>query len=241
MGSVLQWLVTLRVFSPVLRPITRFLVGAIAVPLFRVFLRRMVREDRLDAELSKDLDQWIRGSVMLLVTTANVEQMLFDRYMIDLGPEYRWLSLGLRLLLAVGIIEAMPDQALFAIIHPGPARLLFPKGQRIKAVKEQWWPFCKGIICRHRDRSSAVFAIVAVIEPGWGGWVCYGLAIVQFLIIGLVSSRDKAIDVLSEFDEQIKLRRQELAGEVAGGKQKAEGSVEAPAQAVPEPAVGNGP
>ena len=43
------------------------------------------------------------------------------------------------------------------------------------------------------------------------GWVCYGLAITQFLIIGLVSSRDKALDVLSEFDRQIKLRRDKLA------------------------------
>jgi len=42
------------------------------------------------------------------------------------------------------------------------------------------------------------------------GWVCYALAIVQFLIIGLVSSRDKALDVLKDFDQQIKLRRDEL-------------------------------
>ena len=71
------------------------------------------------------------------------------------------------------------------------------------------------ILCRHLDRSSSVFAILSVIFGGDSdrtvGWVCYFLAIVQFLIIGLVSSRDKALDVLSEFDQQVQLRREELA------------------------------
>ena len=62
--------------------------------------------------------------------------------------------------------------------------------------------------------SVTVFAIMAVIfgSPNHPvvGWVCYVLAIIQFLIIGLVSSRDKALDVLREFDRQVKLRRDEL-------------------------------
>ncbi len=86
----------------------------------------------------------------------------------------------------------MPDQALFSIIHPGPAGLLLPRGRRIKAAREQIWPLCKGIFFRHLDRSSSVLAILAVIygspKHTAGGWVCYGLAIIQFLIIGLVSS-----------------------------------------------------
>lgn len=248
MGSVLQWILSLRILSPVVKPVTRVLVGVIAVPLFRVFLRRVVKMETLDAELTKDLEQWVRGSVLLLLATANMEYALFGREdapfhvhgvtdVADSGADlviedeevvdvkgkrrrgYTWLSLGIRLLLAVGVIEAMPDQALFAIIHPGPARLLFPKGQRMQAFKEQWWPFCKGVFCRHLDRTSSVFAIMAVIFGGKThaavGWVCYGLAITQFLIIGLVSSRDKAIDVLSEFDKQMHARRQELLSEVA--------------------------
>jgi hypothetical protein len=170
---------------------------------------------RLDTELTKDLEQWVRGSLLLLVTTQNVEYALFGEFLDNLGKEYVWLSLGMRLLLAVGVIESMPDQALFSIIHPGPSRLLFPRGRRLEAVREQWWPFCKGLVWRHLDRSSSVFAIMAVIfgAPTHTvvGWVCYGLAIVQFLIIGLVSSRDKALDVLKEFDQQIKLRRVDLA------------------------------
>jgi len=204
-----------------LRPIIRLLVGFIAIPLFRIFLRRVIHLQRLDTELTKDLEQWVRGSLLLLVATKNIEHAVFgalagDWYEEATGNrEYVWLSLGMRLLLAVGVIETMPDQALFSIIHPGPSRLLFPKGRRLEAVREQWWPFCKGVVWRHLDRSSSVFAIMAVIfgAPTHTvvGWVCYGLAVVQFLIIGLVSSRDKALDVLKEFDQQIKLRRDDLA------------------------------
>ncbi len=204
-----------------LRPVVRLLVGFIAIPLFRLFLRRVIHLQRLDTELTKDLEQWVRGSLLLLLATKNVEHALFgviaeDWFEDAAAPkEYVWLSLGMRLLLAIGVIESMPDQALFSIIHPGPSRLLFPKGRRMAAVREQWWPFCKGLVWRHLDRSSSVFAIMAVIfgAPTHPvvGWVCYGLAIIQFLIIGLVSSRDKALDVLKEFDRQVKHRRDELA------------------------------
>lgn len=201
--------------TTLLRPLIRLLVGVIAIPLFRMFLRRVVHLQRLDAELTKDLEQWVRGSLLLLAATDNFEYALFGEHLSDWKHPYIWLSLGLRLLLAVGVIESMPDQALFSIIHPGPERLLFPKGRRIKAAREQFWPFCKGLFFRHLDRSSSVFAIMAVIfgspDHTLVGWVCYALAIIQFLIIGLVSSRDKALDVLSEFDKQVKLRRDELA------------------------------
>lgn len=197
--------------TALLRPLIRLIVGFIAIPAFRLFLRRVVHLQRLDSELTKDLEQWVRGSLLLLVATANIEFALFGKYLDDWKQQYIWLSLGLRLLLAVGVIESMPDQALFSIIHPGPERLLFPKGRRIEAAREQFWPFCKGIFFRHLDRSSSVFAIMAVIfgapEHRAVGWVCYGMAIFQFLIIGLVSSRDKALDVLGEFDKQVQRRR----------------------------------
>jgi len=198
-----------------LRPLIRLLVGFIAIPLFRLFLRRIVHMQRLDTELTKDLEQWIRGSLLLLFATANIEYALVHDYFDYSKSEYVWLFLGLRLLLAIGVIETMPDQALFSIIHPGPAGLLLPKSWRWPEVRQYIWPFCKGMFFRHLDRSSSVFAILAVIygspKHTAVGWICYGLAIVQFLIIGLVSSRDKALDVLSEFDRQIKLRRDKLA------------------------------
>ncbi|MSR56690.1 MAG: DNA topoisomerase I [Planctomycetaceae bacterium] len=216
MGSLLR-LLTLQVLSPVLRPLIRLIVGFIAIPVFRLFVRRVVRLDRLDAELTKDLEQWVRGSLVLLVATANIEYDLIGQFLEQAqSRRLDWLSLGLRLLVAVGVIEAMPDQALFSIIHPGPEKLLFPKGRRLKSVREQWWPLCRGLLCRHLDRSSSVFAILSVIFGGDAdrsvGWVCYLLAIAQFLIIGLVSSRDKALDVLSEFDQAVHRRREELAG-----------------------------
>ena len=200
--------------SALLRPLIRLIVGLVAIPIFRLFLRRVVNSQRLNAELNKDLEQWVRGSLLLFVATANFEYYLFGEHMADWKHPYIWLSLGLRLLLAVGVIESMPDQALFSIIHPGPERLLFPKGRRFEAAREQIWPYCKGVFFRHLDRSSSVFAIMAVIIPSPehapAGWICYALAIIQFLIIGLVSSRDKALDVLSEFDKQIRRRRAEL-------------------------------
>jgi hypothetical protein len=45
------------------------------------------------------------------------------------------------------------------------------------------------------------------------GWVCYLAAITQYLIIGLVTRRDKALDMLSEFDRAVADRRKELVEE----------------------------
>src|SRR5258707_15836387 len=104
-----------------LRPLIRLVVGFIAIPLFRVFLRRVVHLQRLDTELTKDLEQWVRGAILLLIATANVEYALFGEYLDSLSREFIWLTLGMRLLFAVGVIESMPDQALFSIIHPGPS------------------------------------------------------------------------------------------------------------------------
>src|SRR5437660_1394989 len=75
-----------------LRPVIRLLVGFIAIPLFRMFLRRVVHLQRLDTELTKDLEQWVRGSLLLLVTTQNVEYALFGEFLDNLGKEYVWLS-----------------------------------------------------------------------------------------------------------------------------------------------------
>ena len=59
----------------------------------------------------------------------------------------------------------------------------------------------------------AGFAILCAIVPDTAGWVCFGFAITQYLIIGLVTSKDKALDALSEFDRQVALRRRELLDE----------------------------
>ncbi|MFM7162511.1 MAG: hypothetical protein ACKO3P_19310 [Planctomycetaceae bacterium] len=259
--------------SALLRPLVRLTVGLIAIPLFRLFARRVLRWDRLDAELTKDIEQWVRGALLLLLATANCEFLLIESIRTrapDLAPAHSpsaetlmdvsegerpaqppqsqpgggtsggtapgsstalplvgtretpnaprggwaWLSLGLRLMLAIGVIEAMPDQALFSIIHPGPRRLLFPKGRRLQAAREQFWPLCRDLLYRHLDRSSAVFAILSVMVGGrtnvMVGWLCYGIAVLQFLMIGLIASRDKAIDVLTEFDRAIARRREKL-------------------------------
>lgn len=218
MGGLIRLLMPMSVLRPLLRPLIRLLVGLIAIPLFRLFLRRLVRLQELDRELEKDLEQWFRGSLLLLVATANMEQYLFGWVPIDLQDDYAWLAVGLRLLVAIGVIEAMPDQELFAVIHPGPPRVRFPRGF-IADVRDNWREIIKGIACKHLNRSSPVFAIMSAIFGGpndshWVvGWVCYFLAITQYLMIGLVTSKDKALDALSEFDRQVARRRRELIDE----------------------------
>jgi len=250
-----------------LRPFTRFLIGAIAIPIFRFILRHVFRLQELDEELEKDLEQWFRGSLLLLAATANMEHLLFGWAM-----NWDWFTIGLRLLLAIGVVEAMPDQELFAVIHPGPPRLK-PGKTILKQVWERKWEIAKGSICQHLNRSSPVLAIMAAIfgaqvgaqhfaaeetklavkieanlidsmrvtddegratarvrateqakaqmqiqeERAWEqftvGWVCYIMAITQYLIMGLVTTRDRAMDVLSEFDRAVAQRRRELVEE----------------------------
>jgi hypothetical protein len=208
---------------PLFKPLIRFVVGMIAIPLFRLFLKRVVRVHELDQELEKDLEQWFRGSLLLLVATANMEEALFGWIPIDFGAKGDVIGAALRLMLAIGVTEAMPDQELFSILHPGPPKLSFPKGRRWQACREQCWPLLRGILCQHLNRSSQVFAILAAVFVGPAGWVCYGLAISQYLIIGLVTSKDKVLDVLSEFDKQVERRRQWLLDELQESAAENEG------------------
>ncbi|MEO2027518.1 MAG: DNA topoisomerase I [Fuerstiella sp.] len=296
----------LPLFKSVLRPITRVIVGFIAIPIFRFIMRRVFRLQDLDDELEKDLEQWFRGALLLLAASANMEHLLFGwMAQLDWMERMDWLTMGLRLMLAVGVIEAMPDQELFAVIHPGPPKI---KAGR-SALKEFWrlkWQFLKGFVCQHLNRSSPVLAMMAAIvgaelmtlsdidhakiarasvadwsysqqigavtpvqammaaqiyngnlhdvgvsleeigkmnaehrrhwERWMVGWCCYLLAITQYLIIGLVTSRDRALDVLSEFDRAVAERRRELIEEFHLPKDTANPNV-APA---PSPASSDG-
>jgi hypothetical protein len=224
MGALLRLLLPAPVLRPLLKPCTRFLVGAIAIPLFRLFVRRVVRVQELDKELERDLEQWFRGSLLLLVASANMEHLLFDWVPLDLDDRHAWVAVAFRLLLAIGVIEGMPDQALFSVIHPGPKRLRFDRRQAWFGLRDQIKPYLRGMACQHLNRSSPVLAIMTAIFGGnpavegeyvhWTvGWVCYGLAITQYLVIGLVTSRDKALDALAEFDRQVAQRREELIEE----------------------------
>ncbi len=203
---------------PVVRPVTRLVVALLAAPAYRVLRRRIPWLGPLDAEFEKDIEQWVRGSLLLLVATKNFEQWVADllqvRFPDHTISEDNWLLTAFRLLLAVAVIETMPDQGLFDIIHTGPE---WPRYERTKGLWgsacAQFRPCLKGVFCRHLSRSSPVFAIIAVILGSTVGWVCYGFAIAQYLIIGLMTSRDKARDVLAEFDRQVARRREELIEE----------------------------
>lgn len=216
-----------RFLGPILRPLTRMFIGLVAVPIYRQVRRRIPGVAQFDDEVEKDLEQWFRGSLLLLLATKNFEMWVASR----LNPRVpdwldlemtgeNWLLAGGRLLLAIAVIEAMPDQELFAIIHPGPPDLKLDRKRSLWGnIQTQAWPYIRGVSLQLLNRAAPVLAIMAVIfggmegTPRTVGWVCYVLAIAGYLIIGLITSRDKMLDVLSRFDRQIALRRRELIEE----------------------------
>ena len=203
MGAVLQFLLRVLVpanlIRPALRPATRFAVSLVAVPVFRSVFRRCVKSEVHQTELEKDLEEWFRASILLFFCTANVEGLLFGE--LGFAPN-DWLSVGLRILLTIGVIETMPDAQLFALMHPGPPAPSPKRGAPWWGLRSQIGPFAKGILCQHLSRSSPVLAIMACvfggvldehghIPPGeetlWAvGWVCYFTAISQYLVMGPV-------------------------------------------------------
>ncbi len=214
-GNLLRW----AVLRPILKPLTRILVGLIAIPLFRLVIRRGMRMAKVEAELEKDLEEWFRAALILLVATAHMEHFLFGWVPLDLQGEQSWIGVFFRLLLVIGVIELMPDQALFGVLHSGPLNL--PVGKRM--FHDLWndrvhW--IKKFGCVHLNRSSPVFAMMCAIfggdpnSPGASiGWICYLLAILQYLIIALISSTDKASDLLAKYDRAIAEQREDLVEE----------------------------
>ena len=104
-------------------------MGLIAIPLFRLVVRKSGHIAKLKPELEKDLEEWFRAALILLVATANMEHLLFGWVPLDLLGDERWVGAFFRLLLVIGVIELMPDQALFSVLHSGPLNL--PIGKRL--------------------------------------------------------------------------------------------------------------
>jgi hypothetical protein len=213
------------VFKPVLRPLVRLVSGLVAIPLFRFLLRRVLRVQTSDAELERDLEMWFRGAVLLLAATANLEDVLFGWLPWHrVGDENQvWQTLLLRLLLAVGVIESMPDQDLFGLLHRGPPKVKL-------TTREGWvraWrlrrELVRGFLCLHLRRSSPVLAIMAVVwggQPGSTantvGWCCYGAALAQYLVIAMVTQRDRVQGLLDAFEREASQIRREMTVLAAG-------------------------
>jgi hypothetical protein len=204
--DLIQLLMPTWLLKPVIKPFVRLILGLLVIPVFRLFLHRVVRKE-LDQELERDISLWLRGSLLLLIANSNMEALLFSW----VPPEKDWLKLALRILLGIGVVEGMPDQALFLIIHPGPPPIELRPGRRLADLLGYAWPILRGTFNQYLNRSSAVLVILSVVlDPGPIAWICYGMAITNYLIIGLVSSRDKALDVLSKFDEAVTEKRREI-------------------------------
>lgn len=211
MNQLLQLLLPAQLLQPLIKPVVRLILGFVAVPIFRLFVRRVAKVQALNRELERDLELWIRGSLLLLVASANMEAYLFHW----VRPDSWWLWLT-RLLLVLGVIEGMPDQALFSVIHPGPRPPKIDRQNLLRSLLKYIPELLRGLVCQHLNRSSPVFAILCVVlPPGQIGWIFYGLAITQYLIIGLVSSRDKAVDVLRQYDKAVAEQRHQIEEEVA--------------------------
>lgn len=214
-GNLFRW----AVLRPILKPLTRILVGLIAIPVFRMVVRKGMRMAQVEEELEKDLEEWFRAALILLVATANMEHLLFGWVPLDLQGDQSWIGVFFRLLLVIGVIELMPDQALFSVLHSGPLKL--PVGKRL--FHDLWQErgyWIKKFGCVHLNRSSPVFAMMSAIfggdpnTPGATiGWVCYLLAISQYLIIALITSTDKAGDLLEQYDRAIAEQREDLVEE----------------------------
>lgn len=216
-GNLIRW----AVLRPLLKPLTRIIVGLIAIPLFRLVVRKGMRMAQVEKELEKDLEEWFRAALILLVATANMEHILFGWVPLDLDGDQGWVGVFFRLLLVIGVIELMPDQALFGVIHSGPMGLPFGKG----LFRELWvdrLKWIKKLGCVHLNRSSPVLAMMSAIfggdaetVEGTVGWVCYFAAITQYLIIALITSADKAGDLLGRFDQAVAEQREDLVEEFA--------------------------
>ena len=251
--AALRWILSADVLKPlvgrVLKPLARFAVGLLAVPLFRWGLKT-VKLQHFDRELEKDLEEWFAASALLFLCTANAEQLLFRQ----LGFEPRdWLSLGFRLLLAVGVVEAMPDVQLFPVLHPKPE---LPKRGDFGRDKP-WWGvkavlpgYLRGHLNQWLARSSPVFAILACVVGGtvtadgaidnadgaWtAGWVCLGCAVSQYLVMGLMASKEEAATVLAAYDRRVAEVRSELAAELGAGAACPLPPVQGPQPVTPRP------
>ena len=77
MNELLQFLLPTQLLKPLLKPIVRLFLGLVAIPIFRLFVRKVVRVQDLDEELEKDLELWFRGALLLLIATSNMESTVF--------------------------------------------------------------------------------------------------------------------------------------------------------------------
>jgi hypothetical protein len=202
------------VITPILKPLLRLVGGMLAIPVFRFLLRRVFRVRTSHAELERDLEHWFRGCIVLLAATANLEDFLFG-WLPWHRHEDPWLTLLLRLMLAVGVIETMPDQDVFCLVHRGPPKLDLYKKSGWMEMWSRRWEVLHGLWVLHLRRSSPVLAIMCVIlgpthSGGQNpvGWCCYGISIVQYLIIAHMVDRHRLMEDLGERLQQEHLERE---------------------------------
>lgn len=217
---MIDWLPFGKLMLIIIKPVARLLASIILIPLCQIFFKRVLGrkyKQRINYELVKDLTLWIRGSIILLIASSNCESYVFGW----VPPEWKddnWWIIFLRLMLAISVVELMPDQALFAIIHPGPPKpppLRLSKPRVACMLLLKYIPqYLQGTFFLYLNRSSPVLAILTVFFGGWKGWLFYSVAITNYLIIGLLSSIDKALNALRELENAYRQLSRELEEEL---------------------------
>ena len=89
------------------RPMARLIIRMGAVPGAAILFHHVRALERLDDELEKDLAEWIRGSLLLLLITANMEVLLWHKLIPypDLLDKHKWFGVGLRIMLAIAVMQ----------------------------------------------------------------------------------------------------------------------------------------
>lgn len=205
------------IFKPVLRPILRLISGLVAIPLFRFLLKRIFKVKANDAEMERDLEMWFRGAVLLLAATKNFEDFVFRCLSWETEHHIVWQTMLPRLLLAVGVIESMPDEDVFSILHRGPPKLKLTTRAGLADAWHRRGEVLRGLAILHLRRSSPVFVILAVVfgnDPGRPefvvGWWCYSFAVAQYLIIAFITQRGRIAGLLESFDRKASALRHEI-------------------------------
>ena len=120
-----EWLLTY--FA---RPLTRLIMRLAALPALRFCSTTSRRSNVWTTSWRRIWRNGFAASLLLLLVTANMEVLLWHPLIPfpDLMDEHKWFGVGLRIMLAIAVVQLMPDQELFTVIHPGPRIPRFPPG-----------------------------------------------------------------------------------------------------------------
>ena len=194
--TLLAVLRELPLYESIISPFFRLILRWLTWPLVRLTLHivnldRRTRSPETRERVQSMLEHWLRGAVFLLAASRNMEEVLFGWVPLFAQGEERWIAFAGRLMLASTVVEAMPPDPVDVLRRKrrcGFRELLIWFRSPRKAWRI-WQPDLFRLLMRHLSRSSPVLVILTTIAPGWVGWVSFGLALSQYLAVGIITCR----------------------------------------------------